>query len=80
MAHLYGAGQRFVVVYATNMVLGDTAPHVRHRRFTSWVEANCPQWLLTGITRGPNAEPGRADFFVYEKIEGESGPAAGTAP
>ena len=80
MTHLYSAGRRFVVVYATNMVLGGTAPHVRYRRFTSWVEANCPQWLLTGITRGPNTEPGRADFFVYENIDGESGPAAGTAP
>jgi cyclopropane fatty-acyl-phospholipid synthase-like methyltransferase len=68
MTHLFAAGQLFVVVYATNMIMTGTAPHVKHRRFTSWVEDNCPQWMLTGTTRGPNSGSGRADFFVYEKV------------
>ena len=49
------------------MELNGTAPHVRHRRFTPWVEANCPSWTLTGVTPGPNNELARADFFVYER-------------
>jgi len=68
MTHLFAAGQLFVVVYATNMIISGAAPHVRHRRFTSWVEDNCPQWMLTGATQGPNSGSGRADFFVYEKV------------
>ena len=67
MTHLFAAGQRLVVVYSTNMVMSGTAPHVRHRRFTPWVEAKCPGWVLTGVTRGPNPERARADFFVYER-------------
>jgi hypothetical protein len=49
------------------MEISGTAPHVRHRRFTPWVEANCPEWTLTKVTRGPNTEYARADFFVYQR-------------
>jgi cyclopropane fatty-acyl-phospholipid synthase-like methyltransferase len=70
MTHLFAAGQRLVVVYSTNMVMSGTAPHVRHRRFTPWVEANCPGWILAGVTQGPNPERARADFFVYKRTAG----------
>lgn len=67
LTHLFAAGQRLVVIYSTNMELSDPAPHVRHRCFTSWVEANCPGWVLTGVTEGLHTEETRADFFVYER-------------
>jgi hypothetical protein len=67
MEHLFVAGDRYVVVYSTNTLMGGTAPHVRHRCFSSWVEDNCPQWRLTQVTPGPDSGPGRADFFVYER-------------
>jgi SAM-dependent methyltransferase len=67
LRHLFAAGRRLVVIYSTNMEIIDTAPHVRHRRFTPWVEANYPEWTLTEVTRGPSTEYARADFFVYER-------------
>ena len=67
LRHLFAAGQRLVVIYSTNKEGADTAPHVRHRRFTPWVEANCPGWALTGAIDGPSTENVRADFFVYER-------------
>jgi SAM-dependent methyltransferase len=67
LAHLFAAGRRLVVVYSTDEEMSGTAPHVRHRHFTPWIEANCPGWALTGVTRGPNADRARADFFVYER-------------
>jgi SAM-dependent methyltransferase len=67
LTQLFAAGQRLVVIYSTNTEIGGTAPHVRHRQFTTWVEENCPGWRLTGVTEGPNAEQARADFFVYER-------------
>ena len=70
MANLFRAGQRFVIVYSTNDILRDTAPHVRHRIFTSWVDSNCPDWRLAKVTPGPGVEPARSDFFVYEKLPG----------
>ena len=67
LTHLFAAGQRLVVIYSTNAEISGTAPHVRHRNFTPWVDANCPGWRLTGVTPGPNSERARADFFVYER-------------
>jgi SAM-dependent methyltransferase len=67
LSHLFAAGQRLVVIYSTNAEISGTAPHVRHRRFTPWVEATCPQWRLAQVTPGPNTERARADFFVYER-------------
>jgi SAM-dependent methyltransferase len=67
LTHLFAAGRRLVVIYSTNAEIGGSAPHVRHRHFTSWVEANCPDWRLTSVTQGPNTAGARADFFVYER-------------
>src|ERR1700722_19235947 len=67
LTHLFAAGRRLVVIYSTNREISGTAPHVRHRRFTPWVAANCPEWTLAEVTRGPNAEYARADFFVYQR-------------
>ena len=67
LTHLFAAGRRLVVIYSTNEEMSSTAPHVRHRHFTPWIEASCPGWALTGVTRGPNADQARADFFVYER-------------
>jgi hypothetical protein len=73
MTQLFASGRRYVVVYSTNAEMRCTAPHARHRCFTPWVEFNCPDWRLVQLTRGPNAAPGRADFFVYEGLATEKG-------
>jgi cyclopropane fatty-acyl-phospholipid synthase-like methyltransferase len=65
LRHLFAAGQQLVVVYSTDAEISGTAPHVRHRRFTPWVEANVPGWRLAQVTAGPGTERARADFFVY---------------
>ena len=67
MTHLFAAGQRYVIIYSTDLEIRGTAPHVRHRRFTPWVEARRPDWRLLEVTQGPNSGPDRADFFAYER-------------
>jgi SAM-dependent methyltransferase len=67
LTHLFAAARTLVVIYSTNMELGGTAAHVRHRRFTPWVEENCPDWSLADVTRGLSTELARADFFRYER-------------
>jgi SAM-dependent methyltransferase len=67
LRHLFAAAGKLVVIYSTDMELGGTAPHVRHRRFTPWVAANCPDWSLSAVRRGLSTDPGRADFFRYER-------------
>jgi SAM-dependent methyltransferase len=68
MAHLFAAGARFVVLYATNREIPGTAPHVRHRHFAQWVEAHGQAWQLLHVTPGPNPGQDRADFFTYERV------------
>lgn len=71
MNALFDSSSRFVVVYSSNTNAPHPAKHVRHRRFTDWVETNRPQWRLT--KQIPNPYPGDgdgddasfADFFVF---------------
>ena len=67
MANLFDAANRYVVVYATNEIIRGTAPHVRRRCFSSWVDNNRSQWRLREVADGPAIGPERADFFVYER-------------
>jgi len=69
LMHLFAAASRFVIIYATNREIPGTAPHVRHRRFTPWVDSHCADWRLLDVTQGPNSSgPGRADFFSYMRV------------
>lgn len=68
MTHLFAAAARYVIVYATNTESRGAAPHVRHRHFTSWVEAHFTDWRLLEATRGPGFGPDRTDFFIYERV------------
>ena len=72
MADLFAASRHYVVIYASNTFIPGTAPHVRHREFSIWVDQHCPQWQLIHVEPGINPEPGRADFFVYERTADET--------
>jgi SAM-dependent methyltransferase len=76
MHQLFGAASRFVIIYSSNQdePIEPASKHVRHRRFSDWVERELSaQWKL--LTTIPNAYPydgnsertSFADFFVYGK-------------
>lgn len=75
MTDLFGAAERHVIIYATNSDDDvHNAAHVRHRRFTDWVEKNASDFKL--MQHIPNrypyseADPDNtsfADFFIYER-------------
>jgi hypothetical protein len=73
MAQLFNSALRFVIIYSSN---DDARPssHVRHRRFTPWVESNAPEFSLIAVEPNPfpfepsdpqNTSP--ADFYVYAR-------------
>jgi len=77
-AHLrsvFGAGTRYVAIYSTNRDAADDAglPHVRHRRFSDFVERELPGWKLLRNEKQPHAYSGDitssslAEFFLFEK-------------
>jgi SAM-dependent methyltransferase len=75
MFTLYQAANRFVIIYSSNADNDNLqgGVHVKHRNFTSWVQANIPDWNL--IKQIPNKYPYKgdyrtgsfADFFIYER-------------
>jgi len=76
MKRLFASSDRFVIVYASNTenkVQSRPAAHVRHRKFTRWVEEHESQWQL--IEEIPNRYPysattntgSFADFYVFSK-------------
>ena len=76
MRRLLDSSQRFVIIYSSNTDANvvETAPHVKHRKFTAWVAAHYPLWRLK--THIPNKYPFNgnasegsfADFFIYETL------------
>jgi hypothetical protein len=71
MRHLFSAGRRFVIVSSSNVELEGQSPHVRHRRFTRWVEENAPEWELVDTVMNPYHRGADAvtsipkDFYMF---------------
>lgn len=69
MAELFGAAHRFVAVFSTNDERRVSAVHLRHRRFTDWVEQNEMQWELLSILANPHkGRDSVADFYFYGRV------------
>jgi len=75
MERLFDSAQRFVIVYSSDTDVQEPLQgrHVRHRRFSAWVQQQRPQWQL--LQRIPtlqrydasSGEGSDADFFIYGK-------------
>ena len=75
MRSLFESSNQYVIIYASDSdePEANQAHHVRHRKFTTWIQQNTPQWKL--IEQVPNKYPYQgdwtqgsfADFFVYAK-------------
>jgi hypothetical protein len=76
MQTLIQAGNRYVIIYAsdTDDNRGYEGSHVKHRKFTQWIQQNAPTLRL--LKHLPNRYPytgdyrkgSFADFFIYERI------------
>jgi SAM-dependent methyltransferase len=70
MAQLFSAARRFVLIFGTDFDLR-LGKHERHRTFTSWVDAHCPEWSLIDHVRSPRPYDERtgegmlSDFYLY---------------
>lgn len=79
MQRLFSASTKYVVIYASNSDEYNArlaAPHVRHRNFSKWVEANCPQWKLSkhilNKYQYSDSDPENtsfADFYFYSRTD-----------
>jgi SAM-dependent methyltransferase len=65
MRDLFALADRYVIIYASNV---DRAPmgHVRHRRFTDWIEANATAWIQIDFIKNRYPfDPRRRDDTSY---------------
>jgi hypothetical protein len=53
MDKLFRSSSKYVIIYATNYNSYSAGRHIRHRRFTRWVEVHAPQWRLTEVLKNP---------------------------
>jgi hypothetical protein len=75
MERLFSSSDAYVIIYSSNTDenVRDQPRHVKHRKFTDWVECRAPDWEL--IRHIPNEYPGNspegtgsfADFYIYYK-------------
>lgn len=74
MQQLFEAATRFVIIYSSNHEEALGVTHVRHRRFTAWVEDNRRDFVLMQHVpnkfpfdeRNPN-DTSFADFYIYQR-------------
>lgn len=73
MRQLFDASTRFVIIYSSNFdQMPDGVLHVRHRKFTKWIDVNCPNWQQIQHIKnaypyqGDNRRGSHADFYVFE--------------
>ena len=65
---LFRASDRFVIIYSSNTPIDGTQRHVRHRRFSDFIDAHLSQWKLAQHIQNPHRAESHSDFFIYEKI------------
>lgn len=74
MQELFDAATRYVIIYSSNDARGFVSPHVRHRKFDSWVTKHRPDFRLMAHKPNPYPEDPAdaentsfADFYVFAK-------------
>lgn len=75
MKRLFESSQKFVIIYSSNTDKNRKfqAAHVKHRKFTEWIDLKLEWTLVQHIPNrypynGKDNEESLAEFFIYEKI------------
>ena len=72
---LFKAARRYVIIYSSNSDnnKGYKGTHVRHRKFTRWIQHNVTGWKMIDhipnryLYKGDYKMGSFADFYIYEK-------------
>ena len=74
MRTLFSTGSKYVIVYSSNGNCRVRAEHMRNMKFTDWIEANSPEWMLIEHEKNPYPwdekrpdETSFCDFYAYER-------------
>lgn len=74
MHSLFDTAKTWVVIYSSNFDGDIVLPHVRHRKFSSWIEKEQPDWTLYKIINqkypfvaGNEEKTSLADFYFFKR-------------
>lgn len=67
MRNLFECARRFAIIYSSDREDHVTATHVRHRRFTPYVQTHFPEFALREVVKNAHPDKSFADFYVYER-------------
>ncbi len=75
MEDLTSASEKYLIVYSTNDDTNppDRPPHIRHRRFTDWLDKHAPDFELVETVQNPYAAEGAegtqssASFYLFRR-------------
>ena len=62
MRRLFGSATRYVIIYAWD-VESDMDYHVKHRKFSEWIENNVSEFRMLSKVKSSNF----SDFYLYER-------------
>ena len=73
MSSLFKSSTKFVIIYSSNVDFDHPAAHVRHRKFSNWIDAHRPEFELFAMMDNPHKsellgddhEKSFADFHIY---------------
>jgi SAM-dependent methyltransferase len=75
MRDVFSRSNKYVIIYSSNRDdLANEGDHVRHRKFSNWIDEHAPEWRLIGHV--PNRFPRRpflrqdrsfCDFYFYQR-------------
>ncbi|WP_321476845.1 class I SAM-dependent methyltransferase [uncultured Paludibaculum sp.] len=70
MRTVFALSKRYVMIYSDDRddsEIAEKVVHVRHRRFTAWIAAYCPEWVLKQKINNQFPEQSWCDFWIFEK-------------
>lgn len=75
MKQLFAATDSWIIIYSSNFdEAAEKMDHVRHRKFTTWIEQNCPEWEMHGkVDQRYPFDPAAGDrtslaeFYIFVK-------------
>lgn len=76
MRTLFASAEKYVAVYSSDTDDNSDiqGPHIRQRKFTTWVETHAPDWKLARHIpnmfpyKGDGTRGSFADFYIYEHV------------
>ena len=80
MEDLFSSSEKYVIIYSANTTeTYVTAEHVKHRKFTNWVENNATDWELSEVIDNKYpydpSDPENtswSDFYIFKNTSHQS--------